>query len=84
MEPEIKREKAMGQKKYAFNFLAEDVENKLKREVRPSGHMRLSVRVIVYMYVCVHARPCDGYVHKNMSWVLSSLVSSVRARPTLN
>lgn len=32
MEPEIKRERALGTNKYAFNFLAEDVENKLKRE----------------------------------------------------
>ncbi|TFJ81998.1 hypothetical protein NSK_006666 [Nannochloropsis salina CCMP1776] len=32
IEPPISREQVLGTKKYAFNFLAEDVENKLKRE----------------------------------------------------
>lgn len=32
VEPPINRHKEMGSNKYAFNFLAEDVENKLKRE----------------------------------------------------
>ncbi len=32
MEPPIERARALGENKYAFNFLAETVENKLKRE----------------------------------------------------
>lgn len=38
IEPEISRKQVLGTKKYAFNFLQEDVENKLKREGVKTKH----------------------------------------------
>ena len=47
----------MGQNKYAFNFLAETVENKLKREVRAGRFRRLRCDAMVAM---IHGHVCVG------------------------